>query len=253
MDGITGVILTKNEEKRIAKAILSLDFCREIIVIDDNSADNTKQIAVKLGAKVFQRALETDFASQRNFAIEKSKHDWILYLDADEEISHSLKNEILMAVKTNQHDAYLIKRRDYWMGKEMKFGETGKARSSGIIRLLKKGSGLWNGNVHEIYNTSKRIGRLQNFINHYPHPAVSDFINDVNFYSTLRAKELFRHHVQVNLFQIIFYPLFKFVLTYFIYLGFLDGPQGFIYSFLMSFHSFLVRSKLYQYYHIDPK
>jgi hypothetical protein len=102
------------------------------------------------------------------------------------------------------------------------------------------------GTVHEVFYTADNVGQLENFINHYPHPTLSEFINDINNYSSIRAEELFTQGVRTNVFQIIFYPLIKFKYNYFILFGFLDGPAGFVYSFMMSFHSFLVRSKLYQ-------
>lgn len=268
MKKISAVILTKNEESRIEKTIYSLQFCNEILLIDDNSTDKTTSIAKKLRAIVYQRSLNTDFASQRNYGLEKAKGDWILFIDADEEITSELQKEIKDVIRNdqlpitnyqsnsksktqnlnhNQCDAYALRRRDYWLGKELKFGETRKVRNTGIVRLVRKGSGQWFGNVHEVFNTARKVKRLDNFLNHYPHPTISDFIYDINFYSTLRAKELYSHGISTNIIQIIIYPLFKFLLTYFIYFGFLDGSPGFIYSFFMSFHSFLVRAKLYQY------
>ena len=139
-----------------------------------------------------------------------------------------------------------MKRRDYFWGKELKYGETKKVRNQGIVRLVKKGAGKWMGTVHEVFNTVENIGSLNGYINHYPHPTLKEFIEDVNTYSSIRAEELFNQGVKTNIFQIIFYPLIKFKYNYFILLGFLDGPAGFVYSFMMSFHSFLVRSKLYQ-------
>ncbi len=247
---ISAVILTKNEEKNIERCLKSVSFCEEVIVVDDYSADTTLKKIESLKSKVkslkiYRKELKGDFAGQRNFATKQATNEWILFIDADEEVSKNLKLEILN-LKFNK-DAYYLKRRDYWWGKELKYGEIKKVRNKGIIRLVKQNSGTWMGNVHEVFYTAKSTGTLNEFLNHYPHPSVREFIQDINAYSSLRAHELYNHGVSVNVLQIVFFPFFKFILNYFIYLGFLDGPAGFTYAFMMSFHSFLVRAKLYQY------
>ena len=144
-----------------------------------------------------------------------------------------------------KENAFYLRRIDYFWNHELKFGEIKKVR----IRLLKKNSGTWMGNVHEefrIKNSKLKIAKLNNYINHYPHPTLKEFISDVNNYSSIRAEELFNRGTKTNVFEIIFLPFGKFIYNYFFNLGFLDGAVGFTYSFMMSFHSFLVRSKLYQ-------
>lgn len=260
---ITAVVLTKNEEKNIERCLKSLDFCHEIIIIDDYSTDNTLDIVYKAckNIKLFKKELKGNFAEQRNFAMSKAKNDWVLFIDADEEISEELKKEIRNLESDFRRDGkrrkwddnftniFYIKRRDYFWGKELRFGEVKKIRSTGLIRLVNKNSGKWQGNVHEefvVKNKKIRVERLNSFINHYPHQTLKEFINDINYYSTLRAKELFNQGKKTSVFEIIFFPFFKFIYNYIINLGFLDGAIGFVYSFMMSFHSFLVRAKLYQ-------
>lgn len=252
---ISAVVLTKNEEKNIGRCLNSLSFCDDIIIIDDYSEDRTIEQAKKYKVKIIQRKLNNDFASQRNFAMKMAGNEWILFIDADEQITSELSKEIIKVVQDSQSgkNAYYLKRRDFWWGKELKYGEISKVRRQGIVRLIKKASGEWLGNVHEIFYITNNTGILNNFINHYPHPTVTDFIKKINLYSTLRAMELMNQGKKTNLFQIILYPLLKFKLNYFLYLGFLDGPPGFIYAFMMSFHSFLVRIKLYQYIKLERR
>lgn len=259
---ISAVVLTKNEEKNIERCLKSLDFCDEIIIVDDYSTDSTyKQILNfkhhdnQLKIKIFKRKLDS-FAHQRNFAQERASGDWILFVDADEEISSLLKKEIVEIKNKNIVDkfvAFHIKRRDFFWGREVKYGEVKEIRQKGLIRLVEKNKGTWIGDVHEQINlininSNLKVGRLKNYINHYPHQTLKEFLKTINLYSSLRAKELYFRGVKPNIFQLIFYPLGKFLLTYFIYFGFLDGVVGFVYSFMMSFHSFLVRAKLFQYY-----
>lgn len=245
---ISAVILAKNEEKLIGQCIKSINFCDEVIVIDDYSTDKTKTIAESLGVKVLQRKLDGDFSKQRNFGIDHASGDWIIFIDADEIVSHDLKIEIKEVItKGTDLSSFRLRRRDYFWDNEMRFGETAEARNKGIIRLVRKGKNRWFGNVHEKYIPNDRIGRLNSFVDHYPHQSIKEFITSVNFYSTLRARELYKHGKRANVFQLILYPFGKFIYNYFIKLGFFDGPAGFVYSFMMSFHSFLVRAKLLQY------
>ena len=244
---ISAVVLTRNEEAHLSKSLNSLSFCNEIVIIDNNSTDQTVEIAKKHGAAVYTRALNGDFSAQRNFALSKVVGDWILFIDADEIVSDELIGKIQGAVNNKEISAYYLKRRDFWWGKELKYGETATVRNKGLIRLIKKNSGKWAGAVHEMFQTSGPTAKLEGFINHYPHPTVAEFITDVNSYSTLRARELAKQGKTVGVFQIVTYPKLKFLYTYFIKRGFLDGPAGFAYAFFMSFHSFLVRSKLYLY------
>lgn len=248
---LTAVILTKNEALTIERCIKSLDFVEEVLVIDDASEDDTVLVAKKLGVKVLSRCLNEDFSAQRTYGLENACHDWVLFVDADEEVTKELKEEVIRVVEEGSplpcKSVYKIKRRDFFWGTELKHGETQKVRRHGLVRLMKKDSGQWKGKVHEEFIATKPVGTLSGFLNHYPHQTLKEFIREINYYSTFRAKELLRAHKSANTFQVIMYPLTKFFLTYFIYLGFLDGPAGFAYSFFMSFHSFLVRAKLYQY------
>lgn len=244
------VILVHNEEETIARCLRSLQFCDEIIVIDDQSTDKTVEIAKKYKAKVISHPLNNDFATQRNYVSEQARYDWILYVDADEEVTEELKEEIILVTSdkykdARNHGAYYLRRRDFFWGQELKYGETQTARNRGIIRLVKKNSGKWVGKVHEEFVTKGGIGRLNNYLNHYPHPSIISFLRTINDYSSKRAEELHQQGIKQAVLPILLNPLGKFIYTYFIKLGFLDGPAGFVYSFMMSFHSFLVRSKLY--------
>lgn len=244
---ITAVILTHNSCPSLERCLSSVSFCDEIVVVDDVSHDKTAAIARQHSAKVYMKALEGDFAEQRNFAMRKASNEWLLYIDSDEQIDEPLKESIIEAVEQGNHDAYYLRRRDYWWGRELKYGEVMKVRSQGLIRLMKKNSGTWTGRVHETFEATGATARLDGYINHFPHQSLREFIHEINTYSTLRATELHDKQVKANLFHVLAYPLGKFIVTYILRLGFLDGAPGFAYAFLMSFHSYLVRVKLYQY------
>lgn len=242
---ISAVVLTHNSSRSIKKTLESLSFCSEIIVVDDNSTDNTVAIAKENQAKVITRKL-TDFSETRNFALAQARNDWVLYVDSDEVVSRELQNEILLLLqdKALKYEAFYLRRLDFFWGKPVRYGEVWQARRRGFIRLVKKDSGHFVGQVHERFVTDKATGRLKNCLFHYPHRTISDFLVSINLYSSLRARELKKKGETTNLFFLVIAPFFKFIYSYFLLLGFLDGKAGFTYSFMMSFHSFLVRSKL---------
>lgn len=241
---LSAIVLTKNEEKNIRACLKSLSFCDEVIVIDDFSIDKTVEVARKMKAYVFNHSLNGDFAAQRNFGQGKARGEWVLFVDADERVTSSLGDEIIQVTNNPiiQYSGFNIKRTDFIWGKELKYGETGKVK---LLRLAKRNAGQWSGCVHEEWKIKGKIGELKNPLLHYPHPTLTEFLQNINFYTNLRAKELYMQDIQVYWTSIILYPLGKFFLNYFIKLGFLDGIPGLIQAILMSFHSFLVRAKLW--------
>lgn len=239
---ISAVVLTKNEKKNIVDCLEGLSFCDEILVIDDNSHDRTVEIARKNGAKVMVHPLNDDFSKQRNYGLDKANGDWVLFIDADERVGNNLANEIKQKVAEGKYNAFFVKRIDTIWGKRLKHGETG---SKWLLRLGRKDAGKWAGMVHEGWIIQGRVGELNNELDHYPHQSVEEFLKEVNYYTTLRANELFKKGVQVNWYDIILYPKLKFLMNFFFKLGFLDGTPGLIFALMMSFHSFLVRGKLW--------
>ena len=244
---ISAIVLTKNEENTIVDCLDSLIWCDEIIVIDDFSNDRTGELIENLKNKkitIFQQRLQDDFSQQRNFGLEKAKNDWVLFVDADERISLSLQYEILSNLTNSLQNyiGYFIPRRDLMWGRVLNHGESGSTR---LLRLAKKNAGKWQGTVHERWIVKGQTGKLTNPLLHLPHQTIAEFLSEINYYTSLRAKELFDKKVTVSFWKIIVYPKAKFLLNFFILRGFLDGIEGLIIAILMSFHSFLVRAKLW--------
>ncbi len=245
---ITAVILTHYNSGDIKRTLRSVDFCTEILVIEDGDIREKRPKTVQEQVIFLKHDLRGNFAAQRNFGLEKAKNSWVLYVDDDEEVTPELRREIEAVLHVPPvQTAFYVRRRDFFWGRELRFGETRTARQKGFIRLVKKEYGKWKGRVHEEYVSTGEVGRLGSFINHYPHKTLTSFILSVNSYSTLRAEELWKNGKRASTSSLLLLPAGKFFYTYFIRLGFLDGPPGFVYSFLMSFHSFLVRAKLIQY------
>jgi len=242
---LSAVILAKNEEATIRECLQSLSFCDERIVIDDFSTDRTAEIAKELGAVIYKHPLENDFARQRNFGLEKASGDWVLFVDADERVNHSLQYEITTETSDSMNTTlgYFIKRYDTIWGKKVTHGEVG---SITLLRLARKNAGKWVGKVHETWEIKGKKGVLTHKLDHFPHQSLKEFLREINYYSSIRAEEMHKLKKKVYVYQIPFYPLGKFLYNYFFRLGFLDGLPGFIIAVMMSFHSFLVRGKLWQ-------
>lgn len=241
---LTAVVLTKNEEDKIERCLKSLSFCDELVVVDDFSDDRTVEIARKMGAVVYQRNLKDDFASQRNFALSKSKGDWVFFVDADEIVTDKLRLEIISKINNPllKEVGYFVRRSNYFLNRKLRHGETA---SVSLLRLGKKNSGIWKRNVHEYWDVEGKVGNLKNNLDHYFCDRLSDFIEKINFYSDIHAKANLEERKKSNIFKILLYPLFKFLDGFFLKRGFLDGLPGFVFAVFMSFHSFLSWSKLW--------
>lgn len=246
---ISAIILTKNEEKNIVDCIDGVLWCDEILVIDSDSEDRTVELAKRAGAKVFSYSFEGDFSKQRNFALDKAQGEWVLFVDADERVSDVLQKEISFKLSDPQRSrlsGYRVKRLDTLFGKKLKHGEV---KDIWLIRLARKDKGVWKGKVHEVWEIIGDVENLESALFHYPHDTVDEFLRELNLYSDIRALELYEQKKRVSGFGIVFYPLGKFLYTYFSKLGFLGGTSGFLLSTLMSFYSFLVRGKLWLLWH----
>lgn len=249
---ISLLLITKNESENIKKNFNWLSKCpviNEIVVIDDNSTDSTKEAieslkSKNLKVKFYSRSLNNDFASQRNFGLEKTTNNWVMWLDGDEQPSIEFQ-DFLNHFTFNKRFVYAFKRDDIFLGKELKHGET--ARIS-FVRLFNKNRGKFIRPVHEIWSSSQSISYKNISIIHNSHQDLTSFLHKINFYSDIRSKELFENKIQTNLFEIFFYPFGKFIQNYIFRGGFLDSTAGIIMALCMSLHSFLVRAKLWHLY-----
>lgn len=240
---ISAILITLNEEKNIERALKSLKGCAdEVVVVDSGSSDKTVEIARNSGAKVHFRKFD-NFANQKNYASSKTTGDWVLAVDADEEITESLAEEIRKAVESDSYAGYLIPRRNFILGKEIKHSRWSPDLH---IWLWKRNSGKWVGDVHEEVVVTGKIGLLKNNKIHNSHKTVSEFMQTNNFYSTLEARSLLRSGEKFSYWKIIWEPMFEFSIRFFYKKGFLDGSTGFILAYLMGIYKLAVWIKLWE-------
>ncbi len=171
-----------------------------------------------------------DFASARNRLLKSATTDWVLFVDTDEVVSGALKKEI-DGLALDDFNGFYIKRKIMFLGKEI--GE------DKVLRLGRKDAGLWKRKVHETWNIKGKVRTLDNYIIHNTAKDLHSYIEKMNYYSDIHARENMREGKRPDLFKIIFYPLSKLVQNLLV-------GRGFTFSMLQSFHSFLGWTKLWE-------
>ena len=242
---LAAIVLTHNEEENIKKCLDSLNYCDQIVVVDDGSTDNTVKIAEKMGATILEHVWTEDYSAQRNWTLDQVKSSWILFVDADEVISPKLAQEIKSAIKRTEFKGFFLPRIDYMWGKKLKHGDVGGVK---LLRLARRGAGDWQGRVHETWNIEGSVATLKNPIYHHPHKNLADFLQRVNSYSSIKAREFYDQGRRTNILEIVLGPVTRFINLYIFKLGFLDGTPGFIHAMTMSFYAYLVAGKLWLLY-----
>lgn len=233
---ISALAITYNEEKHIERFINSLSFADEIIIIDSNSTDKTASIATSLGAKVIFKEFD-NFSSQKNFALQQAKHDWIVFFDPDEVISSQLAKEIVEKTESKTSTkAFKVKRNFYFMGKKIKYSGF---QNDAVIRLFQKKYCKYNANlVHETLEVNGVIETLKYKSDHYSYKNFDLYNKKLSNYSKLQAKMLYAKKVRPTLYHFLVRPWYRFFHQYVIKLGFLDGKEGFILAYLSAFSVF---------------
>lgn len=245
MDGmkISAVLITYNEEKRLEPALKSLQgLADEVIVVDRFSSDNTEKIARKY-TKNFHKRKWTSYADQKNFANSLAGCDWILSLDADERLSPKLQTKILEIKKTEpENEAFSMPRMTYYLGRWIRFSGWYPDRK---IRLFKKEKARWEGEyVHEELKVDGKVVPLNSPIHHFTYTGISDHLERINLFSGLGAQKLYARKKKARWFHLIFLPPARFVKSYFLKAGFLDGFPGFVISGLHGYAIFARYAKL---------
>lgn len=250
---ISLLLLTKNEAKNIKKNFVWLKTCpviNEVIVIDDYSTDQTQTLLKNLSrpnlkVRIFTRHLNNNFSQQRIFALSKTTNNRIFWLDADEKPTPTLI-AFLNNFNFKSTNSFAFKRTDFFLNHQLKHGETAHQH---FTRLFDKRYGLFERPIHETWVSRQSVIKTNLHLLHHSHQNLQSFLKKINFYTDIRTQELRQQNVSTNIFQIIFFPLAKFIQNYIFRLGFLDSTHGIIMALSMSLHSFLVRAKLWQLQH----
>jgi glycosyltransferase involved in cell wall biosynthesis len=246
---ISATIITFNEEANIRDACLSVAWVDEIVVVDSESTDQTREIASQCGARVINREWP-GFAVQKQFAIEQASHDWVLSLDADERVSDELRTSI-EALRGQANDrlaaGYLIPRRSFYQGRWIRGGGWYPDRQ---LRLFRKSLGRWEGrHIHESVklNSGARIERLAGDILHY---SVRDARHHHQMigerYAPLAARQMFEAGRRTSALKIATAAPAAFLRSYVLLGGFRDGLAGLSIASFAAHHAFLKHLMLWE-------
>ena len=244
---ISATIITLNEEKNIAACLRGLDWVDEIVVVDSLSSDQTKKIALAMGARVIDQAF-LGHVKQKQLGVDLCKHNWIISLDADERITEELKTEIIQLFKTTPAEAlahgYSVARKSYHLGRWIMHGGWYPDRN---VRLFNRQFGSWTGvNPHDVIAVRDNPVPLHSALEHFVFEDLTHNINTNNSYSSISAKILFADGKKPSFLKLLFKPLWKFIETYLLKRGFLDGLPGFIISIGAAYSMFLKYAKLWE-------
>jgi glycosyltransferase involved in cell wall biosynthesis len=232
---VSVLFLVKDEEDRLPEALASVGWADEVVVADTGSADGTIALARDAGARVVSIPWE-GFVGSRNRALEETAHDWVLFIDADERVSPSLREEILSALEEGgeQPAGYSMPRLSRLMGREIRHGTW---YPDVKLRLGRRSKGFRaiGGRVHEQLVVEGPVGRLQSDLLHTPYRNVSEAIRKVSRYSRLGAEDRFDRGMRARMSSLLFRPMVEFFRCLVLKRGFLDGRAGFT---VASFHAF---------------
>jgi glycosyltransferase involved in cell wall biosynthesis len=246
MEGISVVIITNNEEAILDKTLAAAKpVADELIIVDSGSADNTIAIAKKWGATVIAQPW-LGFGPQKNIGLTAARYPFILALDADEILTPELTTEILQCKQQGLQGAYIMCFQNFYFGKFLKHGMEYPLKK---IRLFDKRIMQWNDKiVHEslIIPEKTQVVELKGFIHHYSYQSIEQYLLKANHYTTAGASALFAQGKKASWVKIFLSPLFTFIQSYFLKLGFLDGMHGFVVAIFNAHTNFLKYIKLWQ-------
>ncbi|MBO3698538.1 glycosyltransferase family 2 protein [Roseivirga sp. E12] len=236
---ISGVIITFNEEENIKRCLTSLEgVCDELLVVDSFSTDRTREIAKGLGARVIENPWK-GFLDQKNFAQNAAQYDYVLQLDADEELSESLKAQIATVKNSWSYDGYFFNRFTNYCGKWIK--HSGWYPDS-KLRLYNRKKGNWRGldpHPEVIMKAGSSTVAIKADINHYSYTSYEDHINRSAKYAKEAALAMKAMGKNPSIIKLIASPFYRFINDYFFRGGFRDGFEGLIICKTASYYTFL--------------
>lgn len=249
MNSLAVLILTCNEEDNITDAVENAKKCTgEVIVIDSGSTDRTVELAEKAGARVAFRAWTNDFSAQRNFALEQTKADWVLYLDADERLNDELIGEIKTIVNAGNMDTqYSITRKCVAFGVTFSYGVL---YPDHVLRMFPRKEVHWVNKVHEHPECRLPAKELSGYIEHYTYKDWREWEEKLCLYTTIWAEDSYRRGKRTSMAGIFTHSLGGFFKMFILRRGFMDGAIG---SYLCCTHFFYTMLKYLKLHELQRK
>ena len=242
---ISACVTAGNEERNIRRCLESLRWCDEIVVVDSYSTDRTVAICREFTDRVYQHEW-LGYIGQKNLIREMASHSWVLFLDADEQVSPELRAEILDLFErgTGPYEGFSFPRQVFYLGRWIRHGEW---YPDVKLRLFRKACGFSAGQEpHDHVVVNGPVRQLNGRLYHYTYDDLRDHLDTTNRFSTITAIEKNRAGERVRWGDLLVRPLLRFLKSYVLRRGFLDGPQGFLIATVTAFGTFAKYAKMWE-------
>jgi glycosyltransferase involved in cell wall biosynthesis len=242
---VSVIITTFNEEINVAECIESALWADEILLVDSFSTDRTLEIARRFPITILEREYFGS-AAQKNWALDRVRHDWVLIIDADERVPEPLAREILAVLASRPAvDGFYIRRENVFIDKVIRHSGWSTDK---VVRLFRRDRGRYpNRRVHADLEIAGPVPVLRHAFLHYTFRTFEQYFPKFLNYAEWGAAQAFRDGRRAGVVEVVFRPWWRFVRTYFLQLGFLDGMHGFVLCALQSFGVFLKYARLWEY------
>jgi glycosyltransferase involved in cell wall biosynthesis len=237
-------MITYNNEETIERALKSVTWANEIVIVDSFSNDRTVEIGRKFTDKIIQRKWP-GHRDQYQYAADLTTHEWIMFVDADEEVSPELAEEIRkeLSGEVERVDGLFVYRRTFYLGRWIRYGGW---YPDGEIRLYRRNKGRWEGGLHAKVVVHGTVKSLKNQYLHYTYRNISDQIQTIDKYSGVAAEDMAQEGERFSFFKLLFHPPFRFIKEYFFKSGFRDGLPGLVVVISTMYYVFIKYAKLWE-------
>jgi glycosyltransferase involved in cell wall biosynthesis len=247
-EAISACVTAGNEERNIGRCLRSLTWCDEIVVVDSFSTDRTVEICRTFTPRVYQHEW-LGYIGQKNLVRQLASNPWVLILDADEEMTPELRDEILLALDTDggEYVGYQFPRKVFYLGRWIGYGEWYPDIK---LRLFRRDRGRAEGREpHDHVVVNGPVRTLSNHINHYTYEDIRDHLDTMNRFSGITAAEKYREGLRSHWWDFAFRPVWRFVKAFFLKRGFLDGRRGLLIATINTFGVLVKYAKLWELEH----
>ena len=243
---VSACIITGNEEENIRRCLESVKWADEIVVVDSYSTDKTFEISTQYTNRVYRHEW-LGYIAQKNLIKDMASHPWILFVDADEEVSEKLKTAIVHELESGEckeYSGYDFPRMVKYLGRWIVNGDW---YPDVKLRMFRKDRGRCVGREpHDRVEVEGKVKRLNGCLYHYTYENIEDQVAAINGFSTITARGWHEENRVFHMEQILFRPIFKFVRSYFFRRGFMDGMPGLIIAVTTAFGVFVKYAKLWE-------
>lgn len=237
-------VLTFNNLRTVEQCLRSLSWAEELVIVDSGSTDGTFEVCKQFTDKAYQVPWK-GHRDQYQHAADLTTREWIMFVDADEEVPPELVGEIRKEIEGGAKgiDGFFVYRRTFYLGRCIRYGGW---YPDGEIRLYRRDRGRWEGGLHAKVAVDGKVSSLKNQYLHYTYRDISDQIQTIDKYSRIAAEDMAKRGEKVTLFKLLFHPPFRFLKEYLLKSGFRDGFPGLIIIVSTMFYVFIKYAKLWE-------